>query len=142
MYNRISYEELVQLEKLTHDTVFLPLCQRMMAFMDFRNWNPLRFHLNTNLDMNTYSKLKNNHMKRPDMRTFIAICAGLRLPYHIIEDLLRSARMTFSYSKEDQAYRYVVLIMHGASIDECNTFLREQGVPLLGSIACDERESA
>lgn len=142
MYRAISFNELADLERIALDTAFYPFCQRVMSFVKYRKWYPEDFIENTGLDVNTYSKLKNGRVKRPDMRTLIAVFVGLRLPLPIVEDLLRSAGMAFTQSKSDRAYRYVILTMNGATIEECNAFLQEQGVPLLGSIAKDERITA
>jgi len=140
--SHISFEELDDLEKIALETAVLPFCQRLAAFMEYRKWDPRRFTLHTGLDSALYSKLKGGKRKRPDMRTFIALCVGLRLPLHIVEDLLRSAGMAFTNSRVDRAYRYVVMMMNGAGIDECNDFLRLWGVPLLGSFSKEERQSA
>jgi len=108
----LSFEELAELEKIALDTAVLPFGQRLAAFMDYRHWTPLRFTQYTNLDGALYSKLRSGRRKRPDMRTIIAICVGLRLPLHIVEDLLRSAGMAFSSSWEHRAYRYVIMMMN------------------------------
>ena len=142
MQKVISFEELAKLEQIAMATAALPFGQRLLAFMDYRKWNPHRFTLRTNLDAVYYSRLKNGRRNKLDMRTAVAIFIGLRLPLPIAESLLQSAGMAFSRSKKDQAYRYLVMMMNGADIDECNAFLGQQGVPLLGSIARDERLSA
>ena len=138
----LTFEELADLEKIALETAVLPFHMRLEAFMTYRKWTSLRFTQYTSLDASLYSKLKSGRRKRPDMRTIIAICVGLRLPLHIVEDLLRSAGMAFTNSLEDRAYRYLIMVMNGATIDECNDFLRTQGVPLLGSFAKDELASA
>jgi DNA-binding Xre family transcriptional regulator len=134
----LTFEELMALEQIAAATAPLPVCERLMAFMDFRRWNRQRFTLHTGLDESTYSKLKHNQRKRLDMRTFIAICVGLRLPLPIVEDLLHKAGMAFSNSLEDQAYRYVILMFNGAGHDACNAFLRRHKIPQLGTFAKDE----
>jgi len=134
----LTFEELRQLEQIATATAPLPVCERLMAFMDFRRWNRQRFTLHTGLDESTYSKLKHSQRKRLDMRTLIAICVGLRLPLPIVEDLLHRAGMAFSNSMEDQAYRYVVLVLNGAGLDICNAFLRKRGMTQLGTFAKDE----
>ncbi|MCL2107029.1 MAG: hypothetical protein FWH26_08255 [Oscillospiraceae bacterium] len=138
----LSFEELAELEKIALDTAVLPFHKRLDAFMTFRKWTSLRFTQHTGLDASLYSKMKGGQRKRPDMRTLTAIFMGLRLPLHIAEDLLRSAGMAFTNSLEDRAYRYLFMMMNGATIDECNDFLSTQGVPLLGSFSKDELVSA
>ena len=133
----LSYEELTELEKIALETADLPLCQRIMAFVKFWKWYPTDFFLHTELDANTYSKLKNDRLKKPDTRTVVAMCVGLRLPFTIVEDLLQKAGMAFSNSQDDRAYRYIVMMMNGATIEECNKTLRSKGVALLGSIKDD-----
>lgn len=134
----LSFDELAELEKIALDTAVLPFSQRLTAYMDYWRWTPLRFTLHTGLDGSLYSKMRSGRRKRPDMRTIIAICVGLRLPLHLVEDLLRSIGMAFSNSREDRAYRYLVMTMNGTTIDECNDFLLAQDVPLLGSFSKEE----
>jgi hypothetical protein len=76
------------------------------------------------------------------MRIFVSIFVGLRLPLHIAESLLQSAGLAFSNSNEDRIYRYVIMTMNGADIDECNKYLRSENVALLGSIQKDAQLSA
>jgi hypothetical protein len=59
------------------------------------------------------------------------------LPYPIAEDLLRSAGLTFSSSQTDRAYRFLLLEMRGASVEECNEILIPLKLPLLGSVEQD-----
>jgi hypothetical protein len=142
MMSGLPLEELRQLEKIALDTAILPLCQRLMAFINFRKWNAVRFAYHTELDVSIYSRIKNGRLKKPSLRTILAIYIGLQLNYPLVENLLRSVGLAFSNSEEDYAYRYVVLEMHGCNIDEANIFLTARGVQLLGSISQDECESA
>jgi hypothetical protein len=132
----------MDLEQIALNTAALPFCQRLTAFMDYRNWNAQRFTKHTGLDATNFSKIKNDKRKRLDMRTAVAIFVGLRLPLPAVEDLLCSAGMALSNSKEDRAYRYVILVMHGAGIHECNELLVAHGVPPLGSISKDDQVPA
>jgi hypothetical protein len=138
----LSLNEVTELEKIALSTALLPFYQRLMALMDYLNWNPQRFTKYTHLDGANYSKLKGGQREKLDMRTAVAIFVGLRLPLHIAESLLQSAGMAFSNSKADRTYRYVIMMMNGADINECNEYLQQEGVPLLGSISKGERVSA
>ena len=134
----LSFEELADLEKIAWDTAVLPFYQRLMAFMNYYNWNPQRFAKYTHLEGAYYSRLKSGLREKLDMRTAVAIFVGLRLPLHIVDSLLQSAGMAFSNSKTDRTYRYIIMMMNGADINECNEYLQKQGVPLLGSISKGE----
>ena len=118
----LSFEELMQLERIASATAHLPICQRLTAFMDHRKWNTVRFAELTEFDGSTYSRIKNNHLKRPDLRTIIAICVGLPLPLHIVQNLLDSAGLSFGNSEEGRAYRYIITEMHGCTVYEANLF--------------------
>ena len=139
----LSFDELMALEQLAAATTLLPICVRLMAFMDFRRWNAIIFVDLTELDVSTYSRIKNNRLKKSDLRTIVAIAVGLLLPIHIVESLLDSAGLTFGRTKQGLAYRYVLLEMRGCTIYEANLFLSRLGVPLLGSLGIsDKHESA
>ena len=138
----LSLDELAVFEKIAWDTAVLPFYLRLMAFMDYCNWNPQRFTKHTHLEGAYYSRLKSGQREKLDIRTAVAIFVGLRLPLHIVDSLLQSAGMAFSNSKADRTYRYIIMMMNGADINECNEYLQQEGVPLLGSISKDIRKSA
>ena len=133
----LSFEELMQLERIASATVHLPICQRLTAFMDHRNWTSLRFMELAEMGDSTYSRIKNDQLKSLSLRTIIAICVGLRLPLHIVQSLLDSAGLAFGNSDAGRAYRYVIVEMHGCTIYEANIFLHGQGVPLLGNLGLE-----
>jgi DNA-binding Xre family transcriptional regulator len=137
-----SFEELMQLERIAHATAGRAIHDRLMAFIAFCKWNAVRFADHTELDISMFSRIKNGRMKRPELRTIIAICAGLRLPLHIIEELLHSAGLSLGNSKTGCAYRYVLSEMHGCTVYEANIFLHSQGVSLLGNLGVEVRCTA
>ena len=59
---------------------------------------------------------------------------GLQLDLNEMEEVLALAGLSFNPTDyNEQAYRYLFTGMSGKSIDECNDFLMELGVPLLGT---------
>jgi hypothetical protein len=62
---------------LALETALISFCERLMVFMHYRKWNPTLFVLHTGLDVNFYSRIKNNRLKRPELRIVVSILIGL-----------------------------------------------------------------
>jgi len=138
----LSFEEVMQLERIAASTAHLPISQRLTAFMDHRKWNTVRFAELTEFDGSTYSRIRNNRLPKLHLRLILAICVGLHLPLHIVQSLLECAGLSFGNSDTGRAYRYVIVEMHGCTVYEANVFLQSQGVPLLGTLGLEEQASA
>lgn len=51
-----------------------------------------------------------------------------------MEEVLRLGGMAFQDgNREQEAYKYLFTAFYGKEIDECNAFLKEVGVTLLGT---------
>ena len=107
--------------------------QRAYEIMEARHWNSAIFCEKTQLNDKIYSRAKNNHDSLPDIRTVIAICAGLDLSISLTHELLALASHTLSYSFEHQAYCFAITEYRGRTIHKRNEFLEALGLQPLGS---------
>ena len=80
----------------------------------------------------TIRKYRNGSTKsKPNIRTVVALCVGLRLPLPFSLDLVHKAGHTFAGKPNDIAYLTILSTMTGCSIYDCNAILRNAGVPPL-----------
>ena len=108
-------------------------CEKAAAYMRYYRWNTSVFEKRTGLNADTFSKINNGRLKRPEKRIAVTLCVSLALDYRMALDLLDSAGCSLALNDpHDAAYDYVLSDMRGESIEACNRVLRERGVPLLG----------
>lgn len=101
--------------------------------MESAHWNTTIFINRTGLDAMNYSRVQ-----KPDhkftMMPLVSMGIGLELSLDEMQEVLSLAGLSFKPTdRTDQAYKYLFTGMPGKSVDECNEFLREVGVPELGS---------
>lgn len=80
----------------------------------------------------TIRKYRNGSNKsKPNIQTVVALCVGLQLPLPFSLDLVHKAGYTFAGEPSDIAYLTILATMTGCNIYDCNTLLRNTGVPPL-----------
>jgi len=99
-----------------------------------KGWGYKEFVENTNLNAASYYRIKDNEESNTTLRTVAAFCFGIRANIDIANKLFAAAGFAINNSKEIHAYRFVINVMRGRSIDECNAFLETIGVEPLGVI--------
>ena len=62
-----------------HKALTKTFWQRVFEIMEMKHWNSTIFRERTQLNEKTYRRAKSNFDSIPDIRTVIAICAGLDL---------------------------------------------------------------
>ena len=68
------------------------------------------------------------------LRPLVAMGVGLSLDLSEMEEVLRLGGMAFQDgNREQEAYKYLFTAFYGKDIDECNAFLKEVDVTLLGT---------
>lgn len=117
----------------THKIFTKTFWQRAQEIMAAKHWNSSVFSERTLLNEMTFSRVKNNFDSLPDVRTVMAICAGLDLDIGLTNELLSLAGHTLSNSREHQAYRFIITGYSGRSIHERNEFLESVDIAPLGS---------
>ena len=117
----------------SHKAVTKTFWQRAFEIMEAKHWNSAIFCMKTQLNDKIYSRAKTNHNSLPDIRTVIAICAGLDLNISLTNELLALAAHTLSNTIEHQAYAYIITRFYGKTIHERNNFLSALNIKPLGS---------
>lgn len=105
----------------------------LWGYMQAAHWNTTIFTYRTGLDAMHYTRVQ-----KPDhkftLKPLVAMGVGLQLDLNEMEEVLALAGLSFNPTDyNEQAYRYLFTGMSGKSIDECNDFLMELGVSLLGT---------
>jgi len=116
-----------------HKAITKTFWQRAYEIMEAKHWNSSIFADKTLLNEIAYSRAKNNYDSIPDIRTVMAICAGLDLDIALTNELLSLAGHTLSNSREHQAYGFIITGYKGKSINERNEFLQTLELPPLGT---------
>jgi len=107
-----------------------------------KGWSYSDFTKNTNLDSAVYYRItKDKKPRKPNLRTVAAFCIGIGASIDTADRLLASAGFAIYNSKEIHAYRFVINVMRGRSIDDCNAFLETIGVEPLGVIESRQKKS-
>ena len=108
--------------------------QKLWQYIRLRNMNSAVFAEKTLLDESYFRHAEKNDGKAlPEVRTVVAMCIGLGLDLPQSQELLRLAGRALNDSREHIAYGYVLSMLRGQSIHECNTFLAEIGIRTLGA---------
>lgn len=105
----------------------------MKQRMAEEHWYESTFIAKTGLDKMHYSRVQNgNH--NFTVRPLVAMGVGLNLDLSEMEDVLRLGGMAFKDGdREQEAYKYLFTAFYGKGIEECNNFLKEINVTLLGT---------
>ena len=74
------------------------------------------------------------------MPAYVAMAVGLGLSLQEFQKVIKQAGICLKEGDEtDDAYSFILTVMQGQSIDECNDFLESIGVPVLGTHSRDEK---
>ena len=130
LFNKAKdFENRFKRSKSTHKTA----TELLWEYMEAAHWNTTIFINRTGLDAMNFSRVQ-----KPDhkftMMPLVSMGVGLELSLDEMQEVLSLAGLSFKPTdRTDQAYKYLFTGIPGKSIDECNEFLREVGVPELGS---------
>lgn len=80
------------------------------------------------LSVEYISKLQNNHIKEPSVKTVVALCVAMSLHFQLSDELLkRSGRSLRSLSmEEDMLYNLMIMSSSDYTVEECNQILIEK----------------
>lgn len=105
----------------------------MKQRMTEEHWYESTFIDKTGLDKMHYSRVQGG-IHNFTMRPLVAMGVGLCLDLNEMEEVLHLGGMTFKDGdREQEAYKYLFTAFYGKDIEECNKFLQEVDVPLLGT---------
>lgn len=105
----------------------------MKQRMEEEHWHEYTFEEKTKLDKMNYSRVQGGTHKF-SLRPLVAMGVGLSLDLSEMEEVLHLGGMAFQDgNREQEAYKYLFTAFYGKDIDECNAFLKEVYVTLLGT---------
>ncbi len=107
--------------------------QYLHEIINIKGTRKSHFIVLTSLDEINYRRIMSDHSSDPSLRTIISIGVGLSLDIETVDIALKLAGRSFKDQSEDRALRFCITGLSGHSIQECNTFLQEQGYEPLGS---------
>ncbi|MGX7092566.1 ImmA/IrrE family metallo-endopeptidase [Hutsoniella sourekii] len=85
----------------------------------------------SHLDVKTIQRLKNGETTKPDIKTIICLCIGMKLHPEISLALINESPYKLGNSNQDLAYRFILTSCYTLSIEECNQKLAGLGVETL-----------
>ncbi len=107
--------------------------EMLWSYMQDAKWNTSIFQDRTLLSPMDYTRIQ-----RPDyifkMPAYVAIAVGLGLSLQEFQGVIKQAGLCLKEGdKTDDAYSFILSVMQGQPIDECNDFLENVDVPKLGT---------
>lgn len=81
------------------------------------------------VSVSTIKQYRQKEDKEKTLRTVTALCIGMHLHPWLSEDLVSKAGVKVKRTKQDGAFRYLYTFHYKDSIEDCNIYLRKQGIP-------------
>ena len=81
------------------------------------------------ISVSTIKQYRQKEDKEKTLKTVTALCIGMHLHPWLTEDLLRKAGIVPKATKLDGAYRFLYTAHYKDKIEDCNIYLKSQGLP-------------
>lgn len=81
------------------------------------------------VSVSTIKQYRQKEEKEKTLKTVTALCIGMHLHPWLTEDLLRKAGIVPKATKLDGAYRFLYTAHYKDKIEDCNVYLKSQGLP-------------
>ena len=81
------------------------------------------------VSVSTIKQYRQKEEKEKTLKTVTALCIGMHLHPWLTEDLLRKAGIVPKATKLDGAYRFLYTAHYKDKIEDCNIYLKSQGLP-------------
>ena len=81
------------------------------------------------VSVSTIKQYRQKEEKEKKLKTVTALCIGMHLHPWLTEDLLRKAGIVPKATKLDGAYRFLYTAHYKDKIEDCNVYLKSQGLP-------------
>lgn len=81
------------------------------------------------VSVSTIKQYRQKEEKVKTLKTVTALCIGMHLHPWFTEDLLRKAGIVPKAAKLDGAYRFLYTVHYKDTIQDCNVYLKAQGLP-------------
>lgn len=107
--------------------------EMMFQYMQNAKWNTSIFQEKTLLSAMDYTRIQNKDYKFK-LPAYVAMAVGLNITLQEFQEILQQAGLNLKRGDiQHDAYAFLLTIMNGVSIDECNEFLESIGVETLGT---------
>lgn len=83
-------------------------------------------------------RLRNNEDQNVSMETVVQLCIGMKLPTQLSMCLIQKSGNSFRSNNKDFTYQFLLMGYNQSSLYECNEFLKQFNLPLLGRTAKKE----
>lgn len=130
--HQVGFEQFVKEESA--DDLAPPektFCELLAPYV--KNTTGTDFAAKTGVRRTKLKKILDGEYNNPEVRTVVAICAGLNLDIVETTELLRSAGHILLNTREHWAYKYIIVCGEGLLLDERNSILIALGIPPVGS---------
>lgn len=94
--------------------------------MTFSNITIEQLSADSDVSIATIDRIRNADDYIPSKNTLFKLCIGMHLEYEISIDLFRKAGYSFSYSKEDLLYSYILRKCKDDDIETCLLYLNDK----------------
>lgn len=81
------------------------------------------------VSLSTIKQYRQKESAEKTLKTVTALCIGMHLHPWFTEDLLRKAGISPKATKLDGAYRFLYTVHYKDNIEDCNIYLKSQGLP-------------
>lgn len=120
---------------------YLKTMNEVRDYIRGKNWQQIitylldKFEMDANdlaidsgVALRSINRYISGEIKKPDKKTFIAICMTLQLPALVVNDIMVRVGITFiPDDPEDDMYVFILKAMRGKDITEINYFLKSEG---------------
>ncbi len=129
-FNEHTFDKKLYMNDSTEELSFQ---QHLLDLIIEKNFDNTVVYKSSNVSKGAFSKILCGDTKKPQKKTVLGLCIGLKLSLEEAKELLASADMAFnSYNKRDKLV--IQCLIHGQyNIDEVNAMLYVCGQPLLGN---------
>ena len=129
----ISFAEWQGLRAVHRAVMSKSFCEQAIAYINYWAMDSNDFINATGLLPKNYSEIMNGKVKSMQPEKVVALGIGLKLGASMTYDLLRAAKIAFSYDVDDDYLTYLIETKAGKPISACNRFLAQHKQPRLGT---------
>jgi len=130
----ISFADWQGLRAVHRNVAGKPFCEQAIAYISYWEMDSGDFAFATGLLPKNHSEIMNHKVKSMSPEKVVSLGLGLKLGATMAYDLLRAAKIAFSYDVEDDYLTYLIETKTGKPIAACNRFLAQHAQTRLGTI--------
>ena len=129
----ISFADWQGLRAVHRGVIGKPFCEQAIAYINYWEMDSGDFAFATGLLPKNYSEIMSKKVQSMTPEKVVSLGMGFKLGATMAYDLLRAAKIAFSYDMEDGYLTYLIETKTGKPIAACNRFLAQHDQPRLGT---------